>query len=255
MIADWHFLLYAIPAVILCGLAKGGFSGLAIVGMSLLAQVVSPLRAAALILPILIMQDVVSLWAYRRKVDREALKLLLPGAAFGIALAALTAASVSDAAVRLVIGLVAVVYAVNHFLGLGGRAAGSPLTSGRPAGFFWSTVSGFTSFVSHSGGPPFQVWMLSRKLDREVFAGTTAWFFAAVNLMKAPFFAGLGMVDGPVLVTAAALAPVAIASTVAGVWLVRITPAERYVGAIHALMLLVGLKLAFDGVRALAGAV
>jgi hypothetical protein len=253
VIGDGIFYAYAIPAVILFGLAKGGFAGLVIIGMSLVAQAISPVKAAAIMLPILMLQDVVSLWAYRRQADLVSLKILLPGAAIGVALGGALAASVSDAAVRLLIGLVAIAFSGNHFLGLGGKLAGSRLTTGTHAGLAWSALSGFTSLVSHAGGPPYQVWMLSRGLDRQIFAGTTAWYFATVNVMKAPFFAGLGLIDTPSLLTAAMLAPIAIAATFLGVWLVRITPAERFVGLIHGLMLMVGLKLLFDGGRALLG--
>jgi uncharacterized membrane protein YfcA len=251
VIAEPAFYLAAVPAVILVGLAKGGFAGLVIIAMSLLAYVVNPVRAAAIMLPILIVQDFVTMWAYRKDVDRAALAVLLPGAAAGIALGALAAAHVSEAAVRLLIGSVAIVFAANHFLGFAARLAQSPAMTGRKAGFFWGSVSGFTSHVSHAGGPPYQVWMLSRKLARDPMVATTAWYFGIVNLIKLPFFIGLGQLDGEAMTTALALMPVAVAATLAGIWLVRRTPMQRFYQLIHALMLLAGLKLAYEGLTAL----
>jgi hypothetical protein len=250
MIDDPRFYLAAVPAVVLFGLAKGGFAGLVIIGMSLVVQTISPLKAAAIMLPILMVQDVVSLWVYRRHIDRPALTILLPGAAAGVVLGGFTAAVVSDALVRALIGLVAIVFAGNHLLGLGSRLAGSALTAGRAAGAFWGALSGFTSVISHAGGPPYQIWMLSRKLPRDFLVGTTTWFFAIVNAMKAPFFAGLGLFDATSLTTSAALAPLAVVATMLGVWLVRRTPVDRFYGIIHGLMLLVGLKLLYDGLKA-----
>ena len=251
VISDPGFYLAVVPAVILLGLAKGGFAGLAIIAMSILSLAINPVRAAAIVLPILLVQDAVSLWAYRRSYDRQALGVLLPGACAGIVIGAATAAYVSEASVRVVIGSIAVLFAGNYFLGFANRLARSSLATGRNAGWFWGAVSGFTSLVSHAGGPPYQVWMLSRRLDRDMMVGTTTWYFALVNLIKMPFFLGLGQLDRQALMTALVLAPLAIVSTMAGIWLVRRIPVERFYGIIYALLLLVGLKLSFDGLSAM----
>src|SRR5215217_1574377 len=84
MITDPLFYLAAAPAVLLMGLSKGGFAGLGLLSLPLLALVVSPVQAAAIMLPILIAQDVVTVWAYRRAWDSGDLAILLPGAALGI---------------------------------------------------------------------------------------------------------------------------------------------------------------------------
>lgn len=253
MISDPAFYAAAIPAVILVGLAKGGFAGLVIIAMSLLALVINPVRAAAIMLPILIVQDVVTMWTYRKNIDREALAILLPGAVLGVLVGSFAAAHVSEATVRLAIGAVAVLFAGNYFLGFANRLAHSPAATGRAAGWFWGAVSGFTSHVSHAGGPPYQVWMLSRRLPRDPMVATTTWYFAILNLIKLPFFITLGQLDRDAMMTALALMPAAVAATFAGVWLVRRTPVERFYRLIHALMLLAGLKLAYEGLTALLG--
>ena len=78
MITDPLFYPAAVPAVILLGLAKGGFSGLGLLSLPLMALVVSPVQAAAIMLPILIVQDVVTVWAYRHTWDRRNVVILLP---------------------------------------------------------------------------------------------------------------------------------------------------------------------------------
>lgn len=244
---DALFWSAACLATILVGLAKGGFAGLVILGMSLLSLVMAPARAAALMLPILILQDVVSLWAYRRDYDAQSLRILAPGAFAGVALGAATAAYVSDAAIRIVIGVIALAFAVNALAGFGPRLARTRWASGPAAGTVWGALSGFASQVSHAGGPPLQIWILSRGLSRDAMAGTAAWYFAIVNLMKAPFFAGLGLMDGQTLVAALVLAPLAVAATLFGVWLVRRLPPDRFFGLIYTLMLVTGAKLIYDG--------
>ena len=251
MLADWHFYLAAIPAVVLMGLSKGGFSGLAILSTPLVAMVTSPVRAAAIMLPILIVQDAVSVWAYRHEWSRRNLAILLPGALAGIAAGYLLARHVSDAAVTLAVGVVSAGFVLWQWLkhARTGELAAEPADV--PKGLFWGTVSGFTSFISHTGGPPFQVYTLPQRMSPAEYAGTTTMFFAIMNLVKLlPYFL-LGQFDTQNLAQSASLAPVAIAATFAGVWLVRRVPAEKFFLLIYALTLVVGLKLIWDGVSGL----
>ncbi|MFZ5796647.1 MAG: sulfite exporter TauE/SafE family protein, partial [Pseudomonadota bacterium] len=115
-------------------------------------------------------------------------------------------------------------------------------------GTLLGVASGFTSQVAHAGQPPFQIYVLPRRLPRDVLVGTTAIFFAAVNWIKVPAYWALGQFNRDTLGVAALLLPVAIASTFAGVWLVRRVSPVRFYTAIYALMVLVGLKLIWDAV-------
>lgn len=250
MIADPLFYLAAVPAVIIVGLSKGGFVGLSILGIPLMALAAPPVQAAAIMLPILIVQDAVSVWAYRRSFDRRTLAIMFPGAFAGIALGALAAAVVSDAHVRLIVGIVGLVFALNWWLGLSKRAA-QARPGGVPAGLFWGGIAGFTSFVSHAGGPPFQVYVLPQHLPRDTLVGTTTWFFTVVNLVKVAPYLWLGQFTPGNLATAAALFPVAILSTIAGVHLVRRIDGQAFYRLVYALLILVGAKLTWDGLAAL----
>lgn len=251
MFEDWHFYLAAIPAVLLMGLSKGGFSGLAILSTPLVSMVTSPVRAAAVMLPILIVQDAVSVWAYRHEWSRRNLAILLPGALAGIAAGYLLARHVSDAAVTLAVGLVSAGFVLWQWLkhARTGQLAAEPANV--PKGLFWGTVSGFTSFISHTGGPPFQVYTLPQRMSPAEYAGTTTMFFAIINLVKlVPYFL-LGQFDTQNLSQSASLLPLAIAATFAGVWLVRRVPAEKFFLLIYGLTLVVGLKLVWDGIAGL----
>lgn len=255
MLSQPSFYAAAIPAVILLGLSKGGFAGLGVLGMPLMALTIPPVQAAAITLPILMVQDAFSVWAYRRSWDRTNLKILLPGAVVGIVLAFLLAAKVPDAAVALVLGIISIVFALRRFLG-GRGAAGPPPTAAlnRPAGWFWGAVAGFTSMVAHAGGPPFQIYVIPQKLPRDIFVGTGVLFFALVNLIKVPPYIALGQFTRENLLTSAVMFPLAIVSTWAGVWLVRRVSGERFYDIIYVLLLLLGGKLVLDGARWLAGA-
>jgi uncharacterized membrane protein YfcA len=246
-----QFYLVAVPAVILFGLSKGGFSGLGSLGMPLLSLVASPVRAAAVVLPILIVQDWVSVWAFRRDYSPRNLVILIPSAVIGVGIGWLLAARVSDDAVRLAIGLISIVFVV--YMLIRDRLGRSPIDRpGVPSGMLWGSLSGFTSFVSHAGAPPFQVYVMPQYLKPRVFAGTATLFFAAVNLLKVPPYFLLGQFSRDNLIVSAGLIPIALLSTFAGVWVVRRVSPDRFYGVILALTLAIGVQLTYEAIRALA---
>lgn len=240
------FYALAVPAVVLLGLAKGGFAGMGALSLPMIALAISPVRAAAILLPILIVQDVVGVWAFRRSWDTGVLGWTLPGAVAGIALGWLFAARVSPAAVLALVGAISVVFGAYR---LWTERGGVPAVARHAPGWVGTLLgaaSGFTSQVAHAGQPPFQLYVLPKRLPRDVLVGTTAIFFAAVNWIKVPAYWALGQFSRENLIAAALLLPVAIASTLAGVWLVRRVSPERFYTAIYALMVLVGAKLMWD---------
>lgn len=251
MSGEMQFYLVAVPAVMLFGLSKGGFSGLSSLAMPMMSLVASPVRAAAIVLPILIVQDWVSVWAFRRDFSSRNLVILIPSSLLGVALGWLLAARVSDDAVRLAIGLISIVFVA--YMLIRDRLGRAPVERpGVPGGILWGSLSGFTSFISHSGAPPFQVYVMPQFLKPRVFAGTATIFFAAVNLLKIPPYFLLGQLNRDNLMVSAGLIPVAVLSTFAGVWLVRRVSADRFYAVILALTFLIGVKLTYDAVLALA---
>lgn len=251
MITDPLFYAAAVPAVILLGLAKGGFSGLGALSLPLMALVASPVQAAAITLPILIVQDVVSVWAYRHTWDRRNVVILLVGAVSGIVTGYLLAAQVSDAAVKLAVGIISVAFAIRRMVVERRAAPPKPAPADVPRGIFWGWVTGFTSMVAHAGGPPFQIYVMPQRLPRDIFVGTGAVLFALVNWIKVPPYLALGQFTAENMATAGALFPVAIASTWAGVLLVRRVSGQSFYTVVYVLLVLVGAKLIYDGAAAL----
>jgi len=243
VITDQVFYALAIPAVVLMGLAKGGFAGVGAVSMPLLALAVSPVQAAAILLPILIVQDAVSVWAFRRDWDRKVLAVTIPGAALGILAGYLLAAQVSAAAVLGVLGAISVLFAVHRLWLMRGGRVQAPADSPPVVGVLFGAVSGFTSQIAHAGGPPFQMYVLPKALSPQSLVGTTAIFFAVINWLKVPAYAALGQFTPQNMATVAVLLPVAIASTFAGVWLVKRVNPERFYVLIYGPMIPVGLHL------------
>lgn len=252
LLSDPWFYAAALPAVILVGLSKGGFGGaVGFVGVPLMTLVMPPVQAAAILLPILCLMDIVSVWTWRGIYDRRTLVDMMPGAVLGIGLGWLTAAMVTQEMVRLIVGAVALIFVLRWvYLQLrhGSTHSASP---NRTAAGFWGTVSGFTSFVAHVGGPPFQVYALPLRLDPKVLSGTSAIFFAITNALKLiPYFA-LGQFDARNLSASLVLMPLAPLATVAGAWLVRRMHPEVFYPFTYATVALVAVKLVWDGVLGL----
>jgi uncharacterized membrane protein YfcA len=245
---DLRFYLFAIPAVILVGLAKGGFTGLGALGTPLMAiGMRDPVRAAAILLPILIAQDVVGVTAFRRTWSGSILAVMLPGAIVGIGLGYLLAATISEAAVMAVLGAISILFGayrlwVEHW-GTIAASRNSPWW----VGTLFGVATGFTSQIAHAGGPPIQMWVMPKRLDRDTLVGTSAIFFAIVNWIKVPAYVALGQFTIANAAATLALLPIAILSSLAGVKLVRKVPVERFYVIVYWLMIIAGSKLLLDG--------
>ncbi len=247
MITDPIFYLLALPAVVFLGLSKGGFAGAGMAATPLLALYAPPLQAAAILLPILMCQDVISVWIYRHDWDAWNVKVLTVGAVLGLGVAWALAAVVSDAAVRLIVGLIGTTFVLNAWFGRGPRVAKAPTA---PSGIFWGALSGFTSTMIQAGAPPFQVFVLPQRLPKMTLVGTTTIFFALVNAMKVAPYLALGQFSTRTLATSAVLLPIAVASNVAGIWLVRVTDVGTFYRIAYWLVLIISAVLAWQGVVA-----
>lgn len=240
---DPLYIACAVLAVTISGLGKGGFAGLGMLSMPVMAQGVNAIEGAAILLPILVVQDAVGVWAFRRTWDKTILLAMLPGMALGVGLGYALAAIVNETVVTGIIGLLAMLFGLYRlWLERGGRI---PMPSNSPlwVGSIFGVASGFASQIAHAGAPPFQMWVIPRHLPRDILVGTTAIAFAVMNWMKIPAYAALGQFTRENLQTSAFLMPVALASTAAGVVLVRKIDAARFYTLIYVLMVVLGLKL------------
>lgn len=251
MITDPWFYTVAIPAVLLVGLSKGGFlGGIAVIGVPLLTLAISPIQAAAIMLPILIAMDIIGVWAYRNSFDKTSIKILLPAAAVGIGIGYLTAAYVSEAHVRLLIGIISLVFALDYWF----RKTPPPAEHNPLKGGFWGSLTGFTSFVSHAGSPPYQMYMLPLQLPPRLYAGTGAILFAGINLIKVPPYFFLGQFTAQNMLTMMVLLPLVPIAMLVSIWLVRRVPQEPFYRIAYGCVAIVALKLIWDGATILLAA-
>ena len=246
------FAIVVCLSVACLGLSKSGFAGIGFLATPLLALVVPPVQAAAILLPIMLLQDLISAYAYRHTWDAWNVKVTVSGAVLGVGVAWLVAASFSDALVRLIVGLIALVFTLNHWFGRAPAARGDRPPAAQ--GVLWGAVSGFTGTLANAGGPPFLIHLLPQRLEKLMFVGTMAVYFVALNSIKlVPFFA-LGQFSPENLATSAVLLPLAVATNFIGLWLVRRTPAELFFKLTYVLVLLIALGLIWQGTRAILAA-
>ena len=192
IITDPLFYALAVPAVVALGLSKGGFSGVGQMATPMLALAMPPLEAAAILLPIMIVQDCSRVWVYRKDWDAPHPRHHDPRRRCSAsALAWALAAYVSDAAVRVFIGVIDHRLRALHLDRLRSRDA-APSPSAASGGVFRARSSGFTSTICQAGVPPYQMYVLSQKLPKMTFVGTIAIFFAAVNWLKVVPYVALG---------------------------------------------------------------
>jgi uncharacterized membrane protein YfcA len=248
---DPYFITVAVIAVFLVALSKSGLLGsLGVVGVPLLSLVMPARDAAGMMLPVLIAMDVIAVWSYRREFDLRILKIMLPGALIGTVLGWLLWSVISDEAVLLFVGIITLLFVLDAVFSFRRKLA-EELPPSKPWGVFWGAFSGFTSFVSHTGGPPFQIYVLPQKLAPALYSGTTAMFFAVVNASKLIPYYFLGQLSITNLELAAMLVPVALVGIVLGVFLVRRISVAYYYRIAYGLVFLLSLKLIWDSSTAL----
>jgi len=247
LLSDPATLVLAALAIVILGLAKGGFAGLGALATPLMALALPPATAAAILLPVLLVQDVVSVWSYRHAWSGWIIGWMLPGALAGVILASLFAASVPEAGVLMLLGAITLLFGLYRLWAeRGGRIVAASNSPGW-VGSLFGAACGFTSQIAHAGGPPFQMWVTPRKLPHETFVGTSSITFAAINWMKVPSYMALGAFNREVLTAAALLMPLAILSTFAGVWLVRRLDSQRFYTLVYLLMIALGVRLVWQG--------
>jgi uncharacterized membrane protein YfcA len=246
------FWLLAITATVLLGLAKAGFPGTVTnLGVPLIAIVVAPPFAAAVLLPILLAIDAIGLVVFRGRYDARSLKLLLPGALLGMALGWLLFDWVDPRWIRVLIGVEAVVFALDRLRVArrerAGRAAPAPPLPSASRGLWWGGLSGFTSFISHAGGPPLMHFLLPQRLDKMQLVGTTVVYFAAVNFGKLVPYAQLGLLDLSNVAVSLLLLPAVPVGYFIGYRLLRAVDMRQFNLITAWLLLVTGVKLIYDG--------
>ena len=241
---DFYFYLTAISAVMLFGISKGGFAGpIAILAIPLMSMTTSPVIAAGILLPILILMDITALYFYWRKWDLNNIKLIIPPSLIGILIGSLTFSYISDDGVRVIIGTIALLFIFFTILQSGNLL----IKPTNKKGIFWSTIAGYTSFLIHAGGPPLNFFLLPQKMNRTIYVATFTLAFAIINAVKLIPYYFLGQLSSNNLVVSFILMPLAPISIVIGYYLHKKVSEKIFYNFIYFFLGVGGIKLIYDG--------
>lgn len=240
------FWLSAACSVLLIGVAKGGFgAGVGVLATPLMALTIPVAEAAAILLPLLILCDIVAFTNYRNTYDRTSIKVLLPGALIGIVAGGLFFGyfTGNDHLLKAGIGVLAVLFVL--FQATRAYLTGA-LKKRRPhvaEGVAMGALAGFTSTIAHAGGPPLAVYLLPQRLSQALYVGTTAWFFGVTNALKLVPYWYLGLLRtgnwGAILL----LAPFTFVGVKLGMYLNDRFSEKWFTRIVYTVLLLSGLHL------------
>jgi uncharacterized membrane protein YfcA len=250
MSTDTLFYIIAILAVLMIGISKSGFgSALAVFGVPLMAMVMPPAQAAAIVLPLLILLDLFNLFHYRSRFDRKNFFILLPSSIIGVLIGTLTFQYLTDAHIRIMIGSIGVIFVFFYIWGQ--RKKQSQTQPDRLKGSFWGMIAGFTSFGVHAGGLPVNIYLLPQRLDKTLFVGTTVILFAILNYVKLIPYALLGQLHVDNLLTSLVLAPFVPIGFWLGIKLHDQVNEKLFYNLAYFFLFVTGMKLLYDGVMQL----
>lgn len=243
-------LFIVLLSVVSIGVGKGGMAGVGTAALPLLAMVYPPVEAAAILVPLLISQDLVGVWLYRRSWNRTIIWWMLPPALVGTGVAVLLAALVRPELVLVMLGVISIMFAVWRLWLIVRKLPEKPLSPHNWPGAIFGFLSGFTSQIALAGAPPFQIWVIPKKLPHLEMVGTTAVFFAILNWAKIPAFIALGAFSRESLTLSLLLLPVATAATWLGAWMVRRISGQGFYAFVNVMLAAIGVKLIWDAFSA-----
>jgi len=236
--------------VLIVGISKGGFGGgVGVIAVPVLSIAVPLPRAAAILLPILCVMDLFALAAFRGRYSVPALRRLVPAALVGIAAGSFAFGALDERWVRLMVGVIAVAFALDWVAGVTRNRGRSPerRPPGPVAGALCGLTAGFTSTLAHAGGPPVSLYLLPQRLSPTDFVGTTVVVFTTINYVKLVPYAWLGQLRTENLATSLVLLPLAPLGVKLGRWLHDRVEEVLFYRIAYALLLLTGLRLVHDG--------
>lgn len=247
LITDPFFYAVAIPAVLLLGVSKSGFgAGFGSLAVPMMALAVTVPQAAAILMPVLLVMDLLGMAAFRKNVDHRLLRFLLPFGLLGIVIGALLFKVLDAKVVAGIVGGFTLLFLAQRLL-FPPRADSPPPPQW--VGALLTATSGFTSFIAHAGGPPINAYVIPLRLSPVLFTGTMAFFFFFINLSKWIPYAWLGLLDLRNMLTSLALLPFAPIGVWVGVRIAhRIQPLLFY-RLVYTGMFLTGVKLVWDAWR------
>jgi uncharacterized membrane protein YfcA len=242
---DPTFLAFASFGVFVFGISKGGVPGpIAMLAVPVMSFAMSPLQAAGILLPLLIIMDFSAIYLYWKKWLNNIVKIIIPASIIGILFGTFTFQYTNENQIRIVVGAISIIFVLVSFI----QRNNLLLKPTNIKGYFWSSIAGYTSFLIHAGNPPINFYMLPLKLDKVSFIGTMTLAFLVINVVKLIPYYYVGLLAPSNLIVSLMLLPLAFVSVLFGYFLQKKIPEKLFFNIVYILLFLSGCKLIFDGV-------
>jgi len=242
---ETNIYLFAAIGVFFFGIAKGGFAGpISMLAIPLMSLVMSPLKAAGILLPLLVLMDIIAIFIFWKKWDVKILKIIIPASIIGIIFGTFTFQYTTENQIRLIIGIITILFVIISVV----QKNNLLLRPTKIKGYFWAGTSGYTSFLIHAGAPPMNFYMLPLKLDKITYIGTATYAYFIINLVKLIPYYYLNLLGPSNLRISFYLIPIAIISVGIGYYLQKIISEKIFFNIIYILLFVSGLKLIYDAI-------
>ena len=249
MIESPLFYAVAAVAVLIVGISKGGFvGGFGMIAVPMMAMIIDPRQAAAIMLPILCVMDLFAVKIFWGKWDKAALISIIPGAIIGIIFGTLTFKLLNADMIRIIVGTLTVLFVLQYYFIDRRRKSAPGLDYSMTKGGICGALSGFTSFIAHAGGGPLSMYLFPLKLDKTKLLATSVMFFITVNYVKLIPYAWLGQLSSENLMTSLVLLPLAPIGIKLGVWMHHKVSNDIFYIICYVALFFTGLKLIYEGV-------
>ena len=242
---ETNIYLFAAIGVFFFGIAKGGFAGpISMLAIPLMSLVMSPLKAAGILLPLLVLMDIIAIFIFWKKWDVKILKIIIPASIIGIIFGTFTFQYTTENQIRLIVGIITILFVIISVV----QKNNLLLRPTKIKGYFWAGTSGYTSFLIHAGAPPMNFYMLPLKLDKITYIGTATYAYFIINLVKLIPYYYLNLLGPSNLRISFYLIPIAIFSVGIGYYLQKIISEKIFFNIIYILLFVSGLKLIYDAI-------
>tara|TARA_B100000579_G_C22832754_1_gene856915 strand:- start:1679 stop:2410 length:732 start_codon:yes stop_codon:yes gene_type:complete len=242
---ETNIYLFAAIGVFFFGIAKGGFAGpISMLAIPLMSLVMSPLKAAGILLPLLVLMDIIAIFIFWKKWDVKILKIIIPASIIGIIFGTFTFQYTTENQIRLIVGIITILFVIISVV----QKNNLLLRPTKIKGYFWAGTSGYTSFLIHAGAPPMNFYMLPLKLDKITYIGTATYAYFIINLVKLIPYYYLNLLGPSNLRISFYLIPIAIISVGIGYYLQKIISEKIFFNIIYILLFVSGLKLIYDAI-------
>ncbi len=247
LITDPYFYAVTVPAVLLLGVSKSGFgAGFGSLAVPMMALAVTVPQAAAILMPVLLVMDLLGMAAFRKDFDMRLIRFLLPFGLLGVVIGALLFKLLDPHLVAGIVGGFTLLFLAQRLLFPPRVDSVAPP---KWLGAVLTSTSGFTSFIAHAGGPPINAYIIPMRLAPVKFTATMAFFFFVINLAKWIPYGWLGLLDARNMSTSLVLLPVAPIGVWIGVRMARRIHPALFYRLVYLGMFLTGTKLVWDALK------